>query len=207
MVAAMLVASIAYVNRSGSAANQLTSDQLQPGDCLTGSNMDLPGSGSWPAYVTLVACTKPHVAEVFFASDIWPQSLTYPGKDPVIAQVDARCDDEFATYDGIDQAQSQFTYSTISPYDSSGWASGSRRVVCIAYVPSPSGPSGGAVMSYSLRGSKRLPGTRLSPGRRSVIQVTGLRSGSRAYPFCGAIFFGKFRPFLERTFLEGAAPR
>ena len=39
---------IAVVTSSSRAANQLTSDQLRAGDCLTGSNIDLPGNDPWP---------------------------------------------------------------------------------------------------------------------------------------------------------------
>lgn len=151
---AALITVTGVIHASSSAANRPTSDQLRPGDCLTGSNMDLPGSDPWPGHVTRVACTQPHVAEVYFASDIWPQSLAYPGEDELISQVNARCENEFAAYDGISLSQSKFDYATISPLDSSVWASGSRRLVCVAYIQSSSGPSGGALVSYSFKGRK-----------------------------------------------------
>ena len=151
--AAALITVIAVMNSSGSATNQLTWDQLRPGDCLAGSNMSLGTDNPWPDYVTRVACTKQHVAEVFFAGNIWPQSLAFPGQDAVYSQANARCDAAFAAYDGIDASQSIFTFDTISPNIPPDWASGDRSVVCVAYDHFPPGPSGGALMDYSIKGS------------------------------------------------------
>jgi GH25 family lysozyme M1 (1,4-beta-N-acetylmuramidase) len=60
----------------------------------------------------------------------------------------------FAAYDGIDASQSAFTYADIIP-DSSDWASGDRSLECVAFEPSSSGPSGGAPVDYSIKGSKK----------------------------------------------------
>jgi hypothetical protein len=141
-------------NQSTQSTNQLSADQLRPGDCLAGSNMDLPSSTPWPDYVTRVPCTKRHEAEVFFAGDIWPQSQAFPGKGAIDSQSYARCDEAFAAYDGIDVSQSAFTDTAIVP-DSSDWASGDRSLECVAYEPSSSGPSGGAPVNYSIKGSKK----------------------------------------------------
>ena len=139
---------------STSSTTQPTGQQLRAGECLAGSNMDLSSSTPWPDYVTVVACTKRHEAEVFFAGNNWPQSLAYPGKGAVDSQFDARCGEVFTAYDGIDASQSAFTYTGIVP-DSSGWASGDRSLVCVAYEPSPSGPSGGTPVDYSIKGSHK----------------------------------------------------
>ena len=141
-------------NQSTPSTNQLTADQLRPGDCLAGSNMDLSRSNPWPEYVTRVPCTKRHEAEIFFAGNIWPQSLAFPGKDAIGSQSDARCGEAFAAYDGIDASQSAFSYADIIP-DSSDWASGDRSLACVAWEPSSSGPSGGAPVNYSIKGSKK----------------------------------------------------
>jgi ribosomal protein L40E len=74
---------------STSSTTQPTGQQLRAGECLAGSNMDLGHSTPWPDYVTVVACTKRHEAEVFFAGNNWPQSLAYPGKAAVGSQSDA----------------------------------------------------------------------------------------------------------------------
>ena len=113
--------------------NQLAQDQLRPGDCLTGSNMQLGTDNPWPEYVTRADCNKLHSAEVIFAGSNWPQSMAFPGKDAVISQSKARCDTAFAAYDGFPPPLSAFTYDTVSPLDSPHWASGDRRLLCVAY--------------------------------------------------------------------------
>jgi hypothetical protein len=133
--------------------NQLAWDQLRPGDCLTGSNLPLGNDNPWPEYVTRVDCTKLHRAEVFFAGNNWPQSMAFPGKDAVISQSEARCDTAFAAYDGLPPAQSRsFTYNTVSPLDSSDWASGDRLLLCVAYEPESGPASGAPTDDFSIKG-------------------------------------------------------
>ena len=154
-VLAALAALVAViVAKSSSGASQLTWDQLQPGDCLASSNMGLGKSTPWPDTVTRVACTQRHEAEVFFAGNVWPQSTAYPGDTAVDDQARARCGTAFAAYDGVDDSVSAFTFDDIVP-DSSAWASGQRSVACVAFAPSSAGPSGGAPVDYSIKGSKR----------------------------------------------------
>jgi hypothetical protein len=155
VVLAALTAFIGARTSSARSANQLTWDQLRPGDCLTGSNMGLGNSTPWPAQVTRVACTQPHEAEVFFAGDNWPQSLAYPGKKAIDDQAQARCDAAFAAYDGKDFTDSSFAFDSIFDDDSSDWASGERSLECVAYEPSSSGPSGGTPVDYSIKGAKK----------------------------------------------------
>jgi hypothetical protein len=150
-----LLAIIGAKTSSAHAANQLTWDQLRPGDCLAGSSMGLGQSTPWPDFVTRVACTKPHEAEVFFAGDNWPQSLAYPGKQAVDGQADARCEAAFAAYDGTDSTVSTFMYDSVFDDDSSDWSSGARSLECVAFAPMASGPSGGAPVDYSIKGSHK----------------------------------------------------
>jgi DivIVA domain-containing protein len=139
---------------STSAPPQLTVDQLQPGDCLRGSDMGLGMDSTWPDLVTAVPCTQQHIAEVFFAGNAWPQSLTaYPGDDVVNNTADDRCDAAFAAYDGATPDESAFTYDSITP-DSSTWPDGDRSLVCVAYEPTSQYPDGAAV-NYSIKGSGR----------------------------------------------------
>jgi hypothetical protein len=152
LLAAVLV--IGATSSSRSATNQLTADQLRPGDCLVGSNLGLGNDTPWPDYVTSVPCTKQHIAEVFFAGDNWPQSLALPASGPMVNQADIRCDAELTAYDGIDYSQSAFTFDTITPSDSD-WASGSRRLVCVAFMPYPNGVPGQMPVDYSIKGSAR----------------------------------------------------
>lgn len=134
---------------SASQRRQLTVDQLRPGDCLTGSNMGLGNSNPWPYQVTAVPCTQPHLAEVFFAGNVWPQSLTtYPGNDAINNDADDRCFLAFTVYDGLPPSESSFTYFAFVPGGGSDWASGDRRVVCVTYWPN-------TPVSYSINGSRR----------------------------------------------------
>jgi hypothetical protein len=129
---------------------QLTVDQLQPGDCLTGSNMDLGTSSPWPDEVTSVPCTRPHLAEVIFAGDAWPQSAAYPGDDTIGSQAADRCDTALAGYTGGNQRYIQdFVTESIVP-DRTGWTGGDRSLVCVAYEFAAGQPVGASV-SYSIR--------------------------------------------------------
>jgi hypothetical protein len=150
-----LVAALGARIASASSANQLTWDQLRPGDCLAGSNMGLGSSTPWPDHVTRVACTQSHEAEVFFAADNWPQSLAYPGTTTIDDAARARCETAFTVYDGTNFMSSVFSFDPIFDDDSSDWASGDRSLECVAYEPSSAGPSGGTPVDYSIKGSDK----------------------------------------------------
>jgi Septum formation len=117
---------------SASPVRQLTEDQLQPGDCLRGSNMGLGTGSTWPYYVTAVPCTQRHIAEVFFAGNAWPQSLAYPGDNTVGNQAYDRCANVLPTYVGSIKYLGVFSFDDIAP-DRTTWPSGDRLVVCVAY--------------------------------------------------------------------------
>ena len=123
--------------------------QLRPGVCLTGSNLDLGGGGTWPLWLKAVPCTDQHLAEVFFAGNAWPQSMAYPGDYVVGDQSYARCRSAFRAYDGIGNPISEFSILSVSPDD---WASGDRKLVCAAYESTPQNPEGTPV-DYSIYGS------------------------------------------------------
>jgi Septum formation len=128
---------------------QLREDQLRSGDCLQGSNLVL-GSGTffaWPRLVMAVPCAQQHLAEVFFAGSAWPQSGAFPGESAIVDQGLARCRSAFRAYDGIVPSASAFAIDYITP-DSVAWASGNRRVICVAYEP-------WAPVTFSIKGSHR----------------------------------------------------
>jgi hypothetical protein len=128
---------------------QLREDQLRSGDCLQASKLVL-GNGTffgWPHLVTAVPCTQQHQAEVFFAGNAWPQSRAFPGKNAIANRGVARCRSAFRAYDGIVPSASFFMIDYIIP-DSVAWASGNRRVVCVAYEP-------WAPVTFSIKGSHR----------------------------------------------------
>jgi hypothetical protein len=153
----LLVAVIVAIGvANSSSGGQLTEDQLQPGDCLTGSNLELGTGSTWPYTVTAVPCTQPHEGEVFFSGNVWPQSLSaYPGKNTVITQGYSRCNVAFTAYDGIDSSGSAFQFTDILPLDATDWASGDRLLVCVAFIPDPWTPAGGVPVKYSIKGSRR----------------------------------------------------
>jgi hypothetical protein len=129
---------------------QLTEDQLDPGDCLTGSTLGLGTGSPWPYLVTAVPCTRRHLAEVFFAGNLWPVSVAYPGDNTIADQGYARCASAFRAYDGTWDFESKFTIDYIAP-DNAIWPSGDRLLVCMAYKP----PQPGVPMNYSIKGSHR----------------------------------------------------
>ena len=141
---------------ASSSTSHLTEGQLRAGDCLTGSNLGLGTDNDWPNVVTVVPCTQPHEAEVFFSGNAWPESLAaYPGDDAISSQAEARCSLEFNAYDGNDIMDSSFMFDTVAPFGRSDWGSGDRQLVCVAYISHPSTPGGGLPMKYSIKGSDR----------------------------------------------------
>ena len=129
--------------------------QFRAGDCVTGSNLGLGSGGTWPYWVAAAPCTGPHLAEVFFAGNAWPQSLVaYPGDNAISDRAEARCLTAFSAYDGIDNSESAFTIYYIAPYGSDDWSSGDRQLVCMAYMSTSQRP-GGVPVDYSIRGSNK----------------------------------------------------
>jgi len=130
-------------------------DGLQAGYCLVGSDLGLGTGSPWPEAFTVIPCSQQHVAEVFFADNLWPSSPTYPypGDSKILSQAEMRCNTAFRAYDGIDTSQSAFSYDYSNP-DSSTWSDGDRLVVCIAYEPTDQNP-GGAPVDYSIKGSNQ----------------------------------------------------
>lgn len=130
---------------------QLTEDQLQPGDCLTGSNIGLGTASAWPETVAVVPCTERHVAEVYYAGYPWPgvASMPYPGDQAVFKVEDERCIAAFKTYDGIDPSLSFYLYDEVGPTPASSWDAGNREVLCVAH------PSGNLVLRHSFKGTRQ----------------------------------------------------
>ena len=131
----------------------LGTGQLRPADCVTGTNLGLGTDRAWPYMVTPAPCTDPHLAEVFFAGNAWPQSLTtYPGDNAISDQGYARCLTAFSAYDGIDNSDSAYTIDYIAPYDD--WGSGDRWLVCLAWESTDQYPAG-APMNHTIKGSRQ----------------------------------------------------
>jgi hypothetical protein len=128
--------------------SQVSEGYLSPGDCLIGSNLGLGTENTWPATATTVACTQPHLAEVFYVGHPWLESqATYPGYDAILKVTAERCGAAFAAYDGIPLSQSKFIYHSVAPTPASDWAAGDREVVCMAFDPNQLPP-----LNYSIKG-------------------------------------------------------
>jgi hypothetical protein len=148
---------------SGSAAPSVTStptvgnlqlSQLQAGDCLTGTNMELNTSDPWPKLTLAVPCTQPHTAEVFLANDnFWPQNGPFPGASAISKDGTAACDSAFQAYVGTTYKKSIYTWTNIIP-DASTWPTGDRALHCVAYFSTPKQPAG-ATLTRSIKGSGR----------------------------------------------------
>jgi len=151
LIAAVTATLIAYVPPL---TGHLATDQLRPGNCLTGSGLGLGGSSPWPYMVAAVPCTGSHLAEVFFAGDAWPKSQTaYPGDQTISDQGWGRCLTAFRGYDGADNSVSEYSIYYIIPF-SDDWASGNRWLVCLAYDSTSQNP-GGVPVNYSIKGSNQ----------------------------------------------------
>jgi hypothetical protein len=145
VLAAVIVAIVSRPS-SVSPTRRLTGKQLRPGYCVRGSNLGLDTNGPWPREVTVVPCTQQHLAEVFFAGSVWPQSLAYPGDNEVDRQANNRCDTALDAYVGRADYWVKFTDRAIVP-GSTAWSSGDRLVICIAYKADYESAN------YSIRGS------------------------------------------------------
>jgi DivIVA domain-containing protein len=121
---------------------QLTVYQLKTGDCLQDSG--LVNFNQANGLFTAARCTQPHTSEVFFAGNVWPRSLAYPGDQAIYDDGYVRCDTAFSAYDGIGSWSSAFTVVPSTP-DQSTWSDGDRWLVCFA-------TEFGSV-DYSIRGS------------------------------------------------------
>jgi DivIVA domain-containing protein len=133
-----------YSTSSIPSTDYLTIYQLQTGACLQGSGQTLGIFNEGNGPFTAVPCTQPHTAEVFFAGNSWPRSLSYPGDQVVYDDGLARCLDAFRPYDGIDSSLSTFDVVASTP-DGGTWPGGDRRLVCFATAYES--------VDYSIRGS------------------------------------------------------
>ena len=130
---AVIVAMISSVpSKPVPSARLLAEDQLRPGDCVRGPGLGLDTNGPWPGVVTVVPCTEQHLAEVFFAGNVWPQSLAYPGNKKINRQANNRCDTALDAYVGRPDHLAAFTDRAFYP-GSPTWPTGDRLVMCVAY--------------------------------------------------------------------------
>jgi hypothetical protein len=140
---------------SPATASIVSLEDLQTGDCLTGSDLGLGNGGWWPDVVSVVPCRQQHLGEVFYAGNAWPDSMAYPGDHAIDNMAQNKCDAAFYKYDGISSDSSAFNYDYADPSGSGDWASGDRWVLCVAYEPTSQYPGGGQPINYSIKGSNQ----------------------------------------------------
>jgi len=116
------------------------------GGLRAGLHLGLNTNDPWPRAIIVVPCTEQHVAEVFFAGNVWPQSLAYPGDNAVSRQANNRCDTAFDAYVGRPDHLVTFTDRAIYP-GNTVWSSGDRLVLCVAYKVNLQS------VDYSIKGS------------------------------------------------------
>jgi serine/threonine protein kinase len=135
-----------------SSVRYLTLQDLRPGDCLTGSNLSLNTSNSFPTTIEAVSCSQRHIAEAFYSSNSWAANKAFPGDTAAGNQATAVCDKAFTAYIGLPPSSSGYSFKVAYP-GSGDWATGDRSVQCVAYLPTTSDP-GGAPLYVSIRGSE-----------------------------------------------------
>ena len=129
-------------------------DQLQVGDCLTGSDLDLNTDNPWPKQSLAVPCTQGHTAEVFYANNnFWPKNGSYPGNSAISKAGTTACDNAFKAYVGIAYSDSQYTWTNIIP-DATTWPGGDRALHCVAYYSTSAHPAG-ATLNASIKGTDK----------------------------------------------------
>ncbi len=104
------------------------------GDCLNDS-----GVGEVDTIPT-IECERPHASEVFASSQI-PDG-DFPDEATITAQASADCTADFATFTGIEAADSKYSIGYYFPTEES-WAEGDREILC--YLFDEAGPITGSV--------------------------------------------------------------
>jgi hypothetical protein len=134
---------------------ELSTAQLQVGDCLTGANLQLNNaSAPWPKLATAVPCTEAHTAEVFYANNnYWAAKGGYPGTTTISKEASAACNTAFESYVGIAYSKSLYTRIPIVP-DASTWPGGDRGLHCVLYYATNQQPAG-ATLHNTLKGSAK----------------------------------------------------
>jgi hypothetical protein len=133
------------------AVQQVTPDQLRAGDCIKGP-ADINTASTWPDLISVVPCTRKHLAEVFYSANYWPVAMAFPGNAVINKQAHAKCLKAFSAYDGSMYSESQYTYYGGNPRGRQDWNSGDRLLTCVAYFYRHGLPRGKPLYA-SIRGS------------------------------------------------------
>ncbi len=123
-------------------------DELHLGDCFDDSNYGT--SEEFSGEIRRVECGSLHDAEVFALVTLPGEpGASYPGDDEIARLGDELCENEFATYVGIDYLDSMWEYEYYTPTQESWREVDDRLVIC--YLGDPH--------FDKLEGSKRDSGT------------------------------------------------
>ncbi len=103
---------------------------IRPGDCFVAEELRFVGG-------TPVACTEPHVAEVFAVTRrTEPVDAPWPGLEVVQRQASDFCNDAFGQQFGVAGQISVLDVLFFRPQEST-WASGDRGIACFVRFPEP----------------------------------------------------------------------
>lgn len=95
---------------------------------------------------SVVPCSEPHDEEVYYEFDL-PEG-DYPGDAEIEAQATPVCEEEFATYVGISEADSQLSFAYFWPTQD-GWEQIDDRLIqCVLFMKDES------QMTSSMKGAK-----------------------------------------------------
>jgi len=117
-------------------AGDLNVFDLQVGDCF-----DVASDSSEIDTVRAVPCSEPHVYEMFWSGD-YPSDVQ-PSETEYLSWLEAKCLPEFATYVGLEYADSAFYMGSLSPTAES-WGDGDRSFSCYLHNDSETPISGSA---------------------------------------------------------------
>ncbi|MGC4952699.1 septum formation family protein [Actinomadura citrea] len=121
---------------------------LQKGEYVNVGGPNTPAARNYDdKYAEVTSCKAPHIGEVFYSGNPWPQSDLFPSQSEIERMSYVKCQLEFRRYVGIPFQDSRIIVHYWHP-DVTTWANGDRRVVCIGYDPEQS-------LDYSIRGLRR----------------------------------------------------
>ena len=130
---------------------ELTLNQLQVGDCLTGANLQLNTTAPWPKLAKAVPCTADHTAEVIYANNnYWSTTGAFPGGATIKKDAIAACDSAFQSYVGIAYSKSIYTWTDVVP--TAGTWKSDRSLHCVIYHATTPQPAG-VTLHASLKGT------------------------------------------------------
>jgi hypothetical protein len=108
-------------------------DLLRPGDCFNG--LEVSSTQLSVGELRRLSCTLPHDAEVFVQTDLPDEpGVAFPGEDDVGRRASQMCEEEFASYVGVDYLDSRWEFVTFWP-DAASWRNDERGVLCSLIDP------------------------------------------------------------------------